>query len=197
MKFWSIKQAQKGMRKDLDYIGLWPEKPPDQNPSEVKEKDLIIDAKAWELFQYFRGEVKHEHALLTGRVTWYITCQSFLLTVYAISYANSGGHNWFSNFFLPLFSITVTFLALNMINGATLTIHMWNEMMKHLITEHPGLNLVIITRWRQSENNNKYDAIHARSLWFPMQIPKLFMVAWILIALISWKHHWLLPLPKK
>jgi hypothetical protein len=80
MGFWSIKQAQKRMRKDLEYIGLWPEKTPNQNPFFEPQIDLINDAKAWELFQYFRSEIKHEHALLTGRVTWYITCQSLLGT---------------------------------------------------------------------------------------------------------------------
>jgi hypothetical protein len=66
MGFWSIKQAQKRMRKDLEYIGLWPEKTPNQNPFFEPQIDLINDAKAWELFQYFRSEIKHEHALLTG-----------------------------------------------------------------------------------------------------------------------------------
>jgi hypothetical protein len=194
MGSWSTEQAKKGMRKGLDWIGLWPKEPPDQNPFLEPAIDLKNDAKAWELFQYFRGEIKHEHALLMGRVTWYITCQSFLLTVYAISYSNCRGHNWFSNLFLPLFSILVTFLALNMITGATLTIRMWSEMRKHLIIANPSLNSVIITRWRHPAIRN--DAIHDRSLWFPRFIPILFMVAWILIAVLSWASPWLLPLPK-
>ena len=190
----SIKQAQKGMRKGLAFIGLWPEKPRDQNPYEEPLIDLTADKQTWELFRYFRDEIKHEYTLLTGRVTWYITCQSFLLTVYAISYANSGGRNWFSNFFLPPFSITVTLLALNMINGATITILMWSDMRRHLITANPRLNSVIITRWRRPENND--DAIHLRSLWFPKLIPTLFIVAWALIAILSWFYPWLKPLPK-
>ena len=191
----SIKQAQEGMRKGLAFIGLWPEEPPDQNPYRERLIDLTAEKQTWELFRYFRDEIKHEYTLLTGRVTWYITCQSFLLTVYAISYANSGGRNWFSNFFLPLFSITVTLLALNMINGAIITILMWSDMRKHLITANPSLKSVIITRWRHQENN--YDAIHRRSLWFPKRIPMLFIVAWALIAILSWCYPWLKPLPKQ
>jgi hypothetical protein len=184
---------KKMIRNFFDFIGLWSRKPLDQNPHREPLIDLTTDKQTWELFQYFRGEIKHEYALLTGRVTWYITCQSFLLTVYAISYANCRGHNWFSNIFLPLFSFFVSLLALNMIQGAITTILMWSDMRKHLITANPRLNSVIITRWRHPENN--YDAIHARSLWFPKLIPMLFMVAWILIAILSWAHPWLLPLP--
>jgi hypothetical protein len=192
-----IKQATKGMRKILDWMGLWPEEPHNQDPSldpEIdSEIDLEKDAKAWELFQYFRSEIKHEHALLTGRVTWYITCQSFLLTVYAISYSNCRGYNWFSNIFLPTFSILLTFLALNMIQGAILTIRMWNEMRKHLIKKNRMLNSIIITRWRYPAR--AYDAIHHRSLWFPRLVPMLFMVAWIVIAIFSSTHPWLKPDP--
>ena len=198
MGFWSIIQAKKGMRKDLDWMGLWPEEPPNQDPSDdpdiESEIDIEKDAKAWQLFQYFRGEIKHEYALLTSRLTWYITCQSFLLTTYAISYSNCRGYNWFSHIFLPLFAISVTLLALNMIQGATLTIRMWSEMRKHLIMKNPTLNSVIITRWRHP-SKHKYDAIHIRSLWFPRFIPMLFMVAWILIFILSWwKRPCLLPL---
>jgi hypothetical protein len=160
------------MRKVFNYIGLWPEKTPDQNPFLELEIDLKHDAKAWELFQYFRDEIKHEHALLAGRVTWFITCQSLLLTVYAISYSNCRGHNWFSNIFVPIFSIAVTVLALNMIQGATLSINMWSDMRMHLIRANPSLNSVVITRWRYPAIHN--DAIHAKSLWFPKFIPMLF-----------------------
>ena len=194
MGSWSSKQARIGMRKYLDYIGLWPESPPKQDPDFAGAIDLTDYDKVWELFQYFLGEIKHEHALLTARVTWYITCQSFLLTVYAISYANCRGWNWFSNIFLPLFSIAITFLALNMILGATLTIHMWSDMRAHLIRANPRLNSVIITRWRSQVMHN--DPIHVKSLWFPKFIPMLFFAAWILIAILSWQYPWLSPLPK-
>jgi hypothetical protein len=46
---------------------------------ELKELEETFNKNAWELFEYIRSESKHEHSLFTGRVTWYITCQSFLL----------------------------------------------------------------------------------------------------------------------
>jgi hypothetical protein len=96
--------------------------------------------------------------------------------------------------FCHFLAFFVSLLALNMIQGAIITILMWSDMRKHLITANPRLNSVIITRWRHPENN--YDAIHARSLWFPKLIPMLFMVAWILIAILSWALPWMKPLPK-
>ena len=75
----SNKREKKSIRNFLDFLGLWPKEPPDQNPYREPVIDLTADKQTWELFQYFRGEIKHEHALLAGRVTWYITCQSFFV----------------------------------------------------------------------------------------------------------------------
>jgi hypothetical protein len=145
--------------------------------------------KTWELFQYFRSEVQHEHSLLMGRVTWYITCQSFLLTVYAITYSNSKGPNWFSNLLLPSLAIIVSFLSYFMIQGATKTIDMWGKLRFKLVSDNSKLNPVLIPRWRS--NAPKDDPIHLRALWFPQFISILFVVIWVLIAYLSWRFPWL------
>lgn len=152
--------------------------------------------KTWELFQYFRGEIQHEYNLLMGRVTWYITCQSFLLTVYAISYSNSKQPNWFSNGLLPCLAIIVSILAYFMIEGATRTIDMWRKLCIGLIKKSAevdpsaGLNPIIIPRWRSDAKN---DFIHLRALWFPQFITVIFVITWILIAYFSCKVPWLKP----
>jgi hypothetical protein len=147
------------------------------------------DNKTWELFQYFPSKIQHEHSLLMGRVTWYITCQSFLLTVYAITYSNSQGLNWFSNLLLPILAIIVSFLSYFMIQGATKTIDMWGKLRLKLVIENSKLDPVLIPRWRS--NAPKDDPIHLRALWFPQFISILFVVIWVLIAYFSWRFPWL------
>lgn len=162
--------------------------------SEVKSSSQ----KTWELFRYFRGEIQHEHTLLLGRVSWYITCQSFLITVYAITYSNSRQPNWFSNLVLPALAIIVSVLAYFMIEGATKTINMWGKLRNELIAVSAaaqpgsGLDSVIIERWRSGANHN--DPIHARALWFPRFITIVFIAFWVSISIVSWKCPWLNPL---
>lgn len=134
--------------------------------------------KIWELLQFFRAETRHEHALLLGRVSWYMTCQSFLITVYAVTYSNAKHPNWFSNFALPALAIIVSILAYYMIDGATQTINMWGDLRNHLLSASTsisgqGLDPVMISRWRTG--GSKRDIIHRQSLWFPQFIALVFI----------------------
>jgi len=197
---WSTSQIRRRIEQCLGFIVFLPESiPPQASAIKVGIENINKDENknAWELFKYFREEIQLEHSLLMGRVTWYITCQSFLLTVYGITYSNSGGPNWFSNILLPILGISVTFLALHMIQGATLTIKMWSEMRVNLINNYPALDPVLITRWRSNPNSqNHKDIIHTKALLFPRFIPIIFLITWILISFISWQKPWLLSLVK-
>ncbi len=133
-----------------------------------------------------------------GRVTWYITCQSFLLTIYALTYSNNRGPNWLSNGLLPLLAIIISSLAYFMIHGATSTINMWGKLRQQLVVESSrsnperGLNSIIIERWRL---HGRRDWIHIRALWFPQFITAVFIVTWIVIAYSSWQVPWISPTP--
>jgi hypothetical protein len=163
----------------------------------LQELEKKFQKNAWEFFEYVRGETKHEHSLLTGRVTWYITCQSFLLTVYAVSYCNSKAPNWFSNLLLPFLAIAITVLASYMIQGATTTIEMWSKLRFALLQKHPELSPILISRWHLPTLKGPVclrtskDFIHLKALWFPRFIPFLFTIAWIAIAFFSWKYPWI------
>jgi hypothetical protein len=159
--------------------------------NKVLEDNSVSGIKKWELFQYYRSEIKHEHSLLLGRITWYITCQSFLLTVYVISYSNSKHPNWFSNILLPILAIAITFLACLMIEGATKTIEMWRELQFNLIKNNQELNPILIDRWRSKKEEEKKDDIHFRALWFPRFVTVLFGITWFLIAFLSWRYPWM------
>jgi hypothetical protein len=133
-----------------------------------------------------------------GRVTWYITCQSFLLTIYALTYSNNRGPNWFSNGLLPLLAIIISSLAYFMIQGATRTINMWGKLRQQLVIEssrsnpEQGLNPLLIERWRL---HDRRDWIHIRALWFPQFITGVFILTWIVIAYWSCQVPWISPTP--
>ena len=154
----------------------------------------VFGKSPWDLYEYIRGEVKHEHNLLSARVAWYITCQSFLLTVYDLSYTNSRGPNWFSNLLLPCLAISVSILAYYMIAGATQTIGMWASLREALISAHPRLDPILIERWR-STKRHRDDKIHIRAMWFPRVITGLFIFTWFLIGLVSWLKPWITSFP--
>jgi hypothetical protein len=154
----------------------------------VLEDNSVSGIKKWELFQYYRSEIKHEHSLLMGRTTWYITCQSFLITVYAITYSNYKHPNWFSNLLLPILAILISFLAYSMIKGATKTIKMWRELQDKLIRENQDLEGILIDR--RNEKTEK-DDIHSQALWFPQFITIIFAITWLLIAFLSWRYPWI------
>ena len=154
--------------------------------------------RIWELFQFVRSEAKHEHVLLMGRVTWYITCQSFLITIYAVTY-HQRHVNWFSNIALPGLAIAVSFLAYFMIDGAVKTIDHWGDLRNQLVRESMrlnsggGLNPIVIPRWRmiaRAEGAHSSDLIHNRSLWFPRCITFVFAAFWITVPLLSCIKPW-------
>jgi hypothetical protein len=66
-----------------------------------------------------REDIQAEHALITSRVTWYVTSQAFLLTAYATSW--NAGFVWPSFFHqvLPIAAIVLSFLILASIYAAT------------------------------------------------------------------------------
>ena len=183
--------------------------PPKPDASDEIKKDDKIDKglkylnngdpetqRIWELFRYFRSEIQHEHTLLMGRVTWYITCQSFLLTIYAVSSIQAGCHNWFSNNALPALGILISFLAFFMMNGAIKTIDDWGKLRKELVNAanrpssyDSGLDPILIDRWR-SKNSSKTDFLHVRALLFPRLIAIIFPLFWIVILIFSRTSPW-------
>jgi hypothetical protein len=135
---------------------------------------------AWDVFQAIRKETHQEHALLMGRVSWYITCQSFLLTIYAITSTHTGKWNAFSNQLLPGLAIVLSILAVLMIHGSTATIASWRHLRRQLLLAQPGLSGLLIRRWHHNASGK--DWIHDSSLLFPQLIPMLFVAIWLLIA---------------
>lgn len=153
--------------------------------SDLEEAYKCLDEKhyknVWEHFKYIRGEIQHEHNLLKGRVTWYITCQSFLITAYVLSYKEKISPIWFSNLLLPILALIITILAYSMIRGTLTTIEMWGKLQYNSIAVYSKLNSLMIEPWHL-EN----DPISRNSLMFPRVIPLIFGIFWTIVLVSPW-----------
>ncbi len=138
---------------------------------------------AWEMFQFLRKEIQHEHSLLSGRVSWLITSQSFLLTIFAVMTEKNQTWTWFPNLLLPILAILIALMAMAMIFAATSTIASWAEQRKQLMASYPMLDPLLIRRWRSGLTD--IDWLHERSIWFPQLMPVLFILVWLAILFFS------------
>ncbi len=63
------------------------------------------------ILEIIRSEVQAEHSLISHRMTWYVTSQSFLMTAYAVSWGN--GHLWpdFFHYAIPILGSLISFFT--------------------------------------------------------------------------------------
>jgi hypothetical protein len=83
--------------------------------------------------------------MLMGRVTLFLTCQSFLVAAYAVSCTRLGQPNWFSNRALPVLAVMISFLAYFMIEGAANAMDQWNGLRRSLVGSFAQEWLVVAT----------------------------------------------------
>jgi hypothetical protein len=79
----------------------------DREPVEPKkemdfEKSIL---KSKELYELIDQEVHREHNLISNRMTWYVTSQSFLMAAFAVSGSSNHKFEWLSKPFLPVLGI--------------------------------------------------------------------------------------------
>jgi len=91
-----------------------------------------------EKLNHYRSENIHEWALLSNRVSAYITSQSFLVTAYAISMGNLDPHfRWFFPPTLCLVGLLSSIRAYPGIEGATIIISQWRRKQDRLFLLNP------------------------------------------------------------
>ena len=121
-------------------------------------------------YRYLREELRFEHTLLGGRMTYYITSQSFLFTAAAIARSmNWHGFYWFSGALLPLVGLAASGTILYSIHTAYGRMDAWRAKEKEFEGSHP---LVVLYPER----------MHRRSLLFTTLMPWLFAAVWVILA---------------
>ncbi len=125
-------------------------------------------------YQQIRDEIHSEHALLSNRLTWYVTSQSFLVTAFTISRANGfTWYPWFASLLLPAIGFCASTVILPSIIAACETIRLWHERQDAFFARHEEYRAafqLIRSRW-----------IDSRGLLFPRLMPILFGSLWLII----------------
>ena len=131
-------------------------------------------------YQHIREEIRGEHSLITNRLTWYVTSQSFLVTAFAIS-RGSGftWHHWFSTTLLPLVAFVNSLLILPSIVGARKTIKLWHEKQTGFFQRNQEFKIAF--------NLQRASWIESQGLLFPTVVPLGFAVFWLVIHLASYR----------
>ena len=121
-------------------------------------------------YKYLREELRFEHTLLGGRMTYYMTSQSFLFTTAAIARTMEWrGVYWFSGVLVPLIGFAASVVLLDSIHAAYGRMDAWRAIEKEFAGRHP---LVVL----YPEDK------HRKSLMFTTLMPWLFIAVWVVLA---------------
>jgi hypothetical protein len=133
--------------------------------------DYIVLPK--DAFEVVHREIHYEHSLISSRMTWYVTSQSFLMTAFAV--AGSQGHRfaWLAQWFIPVLGLATSTIIAPSVWAAIGAMQQLRGESTKLLNE-TGLNRIPFGR------------IHEQNKWFhslgmlPAKIiPALFAVSWI------------------
>ena len=129
-------------------------------------------------YQTIRSEIQAEHSLMSNRLNWYVTAQSFLIIAFAISEAT--GFTWFRwlpRVLIPILGLVCSALIYPSIAGASITIKLWHERQKLFLENHP--------EFQKSFELRRTPLVHEASLLFPRLVPLVFALFWAIILLAS------------
>lgn len=138
---------------------------------------------AMDIVNFYRDEVKFEFSLLGQRLAWYVTCQSFLLTSFTISFNNKfSSTNWLQYVIISIGLLT-SILIWPAVDGAHKTIKMYMRKKREFLKENDSeLKCLKIPRDYYSIEE---DGIHASSMCFSWIMPLLFIIIWIIIFTLN------------
>ena len=140
-----------------------------------------------------RNEIQAEHALISHRMTWLVTSQSFLMTAFAISGGVGNQLFPFLNFWIPLVGIMLSALAFlgiaaaiwvqgDLIATQTETIKSVREQLRDDPTAVARLDSYAKTTASGRKTGNNF---HWLAILPPLLIPIIFFVVWI----AAWRFH--------
>jgi hypothetical protein len=136
------------------------------------------------VLEAYGREIQAEHTLLSHRMTWYVTSQSFLFSAYAVS--GSHGNAWGSVFMIgiPVLGILLSELARRSIWAAIEAQYDLIRNQKALLGT-PGLELSakeravlkLLAKTTCEGRESKY-SFHDAAMLPPLLIPILLMLSW-------------------
>ena len=141
--------------------------------------EMTTDQCATPVYDEVRGQIQHEDTLITQRLNWFLTSQSFLFTAFAIVFngpppANGQGVRTFLLTAIPLLAITAGFLIFlsilaGMIVMRSLRRFYASKEPTQAATSLPSIQGLAFTRIMGSAA--------------PLLIPLVFICVWVLLRL--------------
>ena len=131
--------------------------------------------------EFYRSEINHEFGLLSGRVSAYLSSQSFLIIAFVSAMGNANAR-WGSLFTLIVpCALAVLGLALSLrahdaIEAAVETIALWHVKQNRLFEGDALMDDYRVQR--PAIKGEPVDAVHRRSLAFSRMVPRIFLLAW-------------------
>ncbi len=156
-----------------------------KNPYELNAKDIL---------HLVHQEIHYEHSLISHRMTWYVTSQSFLMASFTIAASNSGtlkAHTrlfWLA-IFIPILGILTSIIVLVSLYAAIASMHKLklkeNQILEGLDEYIPFKeirgNIPKPDVFSLSNYLKSFETIHVRGMLPPMLFPGLFILSWILL----------------
>jgi hypothetical protein len=136
--------------------------------------------------EFIRNEISHEFALLNGRVSWFASCQAFLIASFTLSIGNAAVHHagWLAHYVLPVLGLLLCATVVPGILGAVKAIDLWLGR-QHAFLQNPSvraeMKAVFIDRFFEAPNE---DLVHHRSLWFALSLPGVIAFFWVTVFIL-------------
>jgi hypothetical protein len=164
----------------------------DQSSTSLKWwSDCKINSR--ELFEMVDREIHYEHNLISHRMTWYVTSQSFLMAAFAVS----GGYNhrfvWLAKPLIPILGVVTSLIIWFSLIAAIEAMRRLKVYKNEIFRQDnylQNLNPFNLRFRKEKEKENWFKFmirvgwIHYIGLSPPVVIPLIFLIAWI-IALVQ------------
>ena len=140
-----------------------------------------------EIFEIVHREIQHEHNLISSRMSWYVTSQSFLMAAFAVSGGANHSFQWLARPFLPILGIVTSLISWLSLIAAVEAMNRVSKYRKDILDQDNELqNLApFSTRFQQNNENwfnfmKRVGWIHLAGLSPPVVTPLIFLIAWVI-----------------
>ena len=142
--------------------------------------------------EFYRAETRHEFSLLGQRVSWYVTCQSFLIIAFSSGMSNQNVYFRLGiGLILPTLGIVTSILTKPSIDGAIAIINKWGAK-EYEVLQNEDLKDFKIKRVYEKVSpsfhrnvEQKTDVIKRESLKFAKLVPVVFIYGWICLCFLG------------
>lgn len=141
--------------------------------------------------EYYRAETRHEYSLLGQRVSWYVTCQSFLIIAFSSGMGNSNVYFRLGiALILPTLGMITSILIKPSIDGAIAIINKWGDK-EYEVLQNKDLEDFKIKRVYEKVRSKshsveqKTDVIKTESLKFAKLVSVVFIYGWVSLCLLG------------